>query len=99
MLAPSNPKSMNTLRAPFRIWRRFEVSSSATIRREEESPATIGLGSRERIQNRKRTMGNPWSRIEYGYILTEPFGQWYFGASDTGWSRDRRLACRVTVSW
>src|SRR5262249_26279728 len=53
MLAPSKPKSMNTLRAPSRICRRFEVSSSPTIRKEVESAATIGLGSRERIKDWK----------------------------------------------
>ena len=28
MLAPSKPRSMNTFRAPSRIWRRLDVSSS-----------------------------------------------------------------------
>ena len=38
MLAPSKPRSMKTLRAPSRIWRRFELSSSLDRR------SVVGMG-------------------------------------------------------
>src|SRR4030081_3416194 len=50
MLAASKPRSMNTLRAPSRIGRRFEESSSVATSIVFGMTATIGLSSRQRFQ-------------------------------------------------